>query len=122
MAKVASAQRAAKSLAALDEASDMRGGGAAEKKMRATAGRSFVLVGDTWTDTRFKDGALPVTKVKGYSAAYFALVRALPQLKDAFALGDRVTIVGKGLVLQIVPDGVDTLKDVELERVRKSVE
>ncbi|MBI3790051.1 MAG: VWA domain-containing protein [Gemmatimonadetes bacterium] len=120
LAKEASAQRAAKSLAVLDAANDARG--ANEKKMRATAGRSFVLVGDTWTDSRAKDQSLPVVKVKSYSAAYFALVRALPQLKDAFALGDRVTIVGKGLVLQVAPDGVDTLKDAELERVRKAVE
>ena len=61
-------------------------------------------------------------KVKGFSAAYFALVRALPQLKDAFALGEKVTIVGKGLVLQVAPDGAATLADADLDRVRKAIE
>ena len=121
MAKKASAQRSATSLASLDEASDALS--SRERKMRANSGRTFVMQGDTWTDTRYRaDAKLPVVKVKGYSAAYFALLRALPQLKDAFAMGDKVTIVGKGLVLQVVPDGVATIADADLDRVRKAVE
>ena len=121
MAKAASRQRETKSLAALDAAGDVTM--SADKKTHATAGRSFTLRGETWTDTRYReDGKLAVIKVKGFSAAYFALVRALPQLKDAFALGEKVTIVGKGLVLQVAPDGAATLADADLDRVRKAIE
>ena len=121
MAKKSSVQRSATSLASVDGASDITG--SSERKMRASAGRSFVLLGDTWTDTRYRvDGKLSVVKVKGFSAAYFALLRAMPQLKDALALGEKVTIVGKGLVLQVVPDGAATLADADLDRVRKAIE
>jgi Ca-activated chloride channel family protein len=117
MAKAASAQRAAKSLADVDAA------GAGDRKLVSAHGRSFTLVGDTWTDLRLGASAsLPVVKVKGYSTAWFALLRAVPALKDALALGDKVTIVGKGLVLQVTPDGQAALADAELERVRKAIE
>ncbi len=121
MAKAASAQRATKSLAALDDASNSMG--SADKKMRSGSGRTFVLQGDSWTDTRYRrDAKLAVIKVKGYGEAYFALLRALPQLKDAFALGDKVTIVGKGLVLEVAPDGAAVLVSADLDRVRKAIE
>ena len=117
-AKEASAQRAAKSLAVLDEKKDAGG-----VSLRAASGRSFVSRDDSWVDARYRmEAKLPVVKVKGYSEAYFALLRAVPKLKDAFALGDKVTIVGKGLVLEVAPDGVATLPSADLDRVRKAIE
>ncbi len=118
-AKEASAQRAAKSLSVLEDRKNEVGGPA----LRAASGRSFVSRSDSWVDARYRaESKLAVVKVKGFGEAYFALLRSMPQLKDAFALGDKVTIVGKGLVLEVSPDGADTLTSADLDRVRKAIE
>ena len=119
MAKVASKQREVKSLGELSRDEE-----ASSRVTRAVFGRTFVKVGATWTDVRYADarGKVATIKVKGYSEAWFALLRALPQAKDAFALGDHVIIAGRQLVVEVADDGVTTLSSADIERVKRSLE
>jgi hypothetical protein len=56
-------------------------------------------------------------RVKPYSAAYFAVIERLPMAGEAFSLGDRVRIAGRQVVLEVSPEGVDRLSEVELRRI-----
>ena len=119
MAKVASKQREVKSLGEMAKDEE-----ASSRVTRAEFGRTFVKVGSAWTDVKYAEarGKVATIKVKGYSEAWFALLRALPQAKSAFALGDHVIISGKGLVVEVADDGVTTLSSADVERVKRSLE
>ena len=93
-------------------------------RIKTSAGRTFIERDGVWSDSQWNAATnkLPVMKVKGYSDAYFAVLRTLPRFKDALALGDHVIIVGKDLVLEIVGDGAATLTPAQLEQVRRSLE
>ena len=69
-----------------------------------------------WTDARFSEGAR-VVKVKAYSEAYFALVRELPDLAAAFALGDRVLVRGTTIAIAVAPDGAERLSNAEMKSI-----
>ncbi|MHB1074338.1 MAG: VWA domain-containing protein, partial [Gemmatimonadaceae bacterium] len=111
-AKAASAQRAARTMAEVV----MTDAGAAATRM--AMGRSFTQ--DTegrWVDSRAIAAGATVYRVKGYGAGYFALLRAMPELKEAFALGERVRIAGKGVVVEIGEDGMESLGAEELRAI-----
>ncbi len=68
---------------------------------RAASGRNFVQLQGVWTEGVPTPGEVVVT-VKYLSAAYFALLKAKPELKGALALGPQVSLVivkGKRLVI-----------------------
>jgi Ca-activated chloride channel family protein len=129
-AKQASAQRAAINLASADSAAapDMpgapanaaRSGGGSERpnETRRAGDRTFVMRDSVWTDTRYKAAAgLRVVRVQAFSDAYFALARALPDLRDAFAAGDRVLVAGRSIAVEVTPSGVATLADADVAAV-----
>ena len=62
-------------------------------------------------------GSLRVVRVQAFSDAYFALARAVPDLRDAFAAGDRVLVAGRSIVVEVTPSGVATLADAEVAAV-----
>ena len=115
MAKAASTQRDVRSLGSMDAV--------ASTETRAVAGRTFVKLGDTWTDVHFADvrGRATVIKVKAYSPAYFAVVRELPRFGGAFALGEHIVIAGTQVVLEIAADGVEALTGAQLEQIRRGL-
>lgn len=78
--------------------------------------RTFVMRDSVWTDARFSEGTR-VVKVKAYSEAYFALVRELPDLAAAFALGDRVLVRGTTIAIAVTPDGVERMSGAEIKSV-----
>ncbi|HEY0995931.1 MAG TPA: VIT domain-containing protein, partial [Gemmatimonadaceae bacterium] len=103
-AKAASAQRAARTMAEVNVAAE----GAAETRM--AMGRSFTRDAEgRWVDSRTTAPGATVYRVKGYGAGYFALLRAMPALQEAFALGERVRIAGKGVVVEIGEEGSESL-------------
>ena len=53
--------------------------------------------------------SLHVTTVVPFSPAYFALVRALPELVPCLGLGDAVLVAGRRASVRIAPDGVRAL-------------
>lgn len=129
-AKQASAQRAAINLASADSAGSMvmgavdkvaRGGSGsgAMNETRRAGDRTFVMRDSVWTDTRYKPAAsVRVVRVQAFSDAYFALARAVPDLRDAFAAGDRVLVAGRSIAVEVTPTGVATLADADVAAVR----
>ena len=111
-AKAASAMRGAQTLAQAEEAAPaLRYEGSISRRVDA---RTFVLRDSVWTDARFAEG-IRVVKVKAYSEAYFALVRELPELASAFALGDRVLVCGTKVAIAVAPDGVEQLSGADIK-------
>ncbi|HET9809388.1 MAG TPA: VIT domain-containing protein [Candidatus Limnocylindria bacterium] len=113
-AKAASAMRSARTLAEADAAAPVaREEGIISRRVDT---RTFVLRDSVWTDARFSEGTR-VVKVKAYSEAYFTLVRELPDLAAAFALGDRVLVRGTNVAIAIAPDGVERMSADEIASV-----
>lgn len=69
------------------------------------AGRLFVDRDGVWTDLAYKAGSPDVT-VAPFSPAYFALVRALPELAPWLSAGDRVVVAGSRIAIRIDSTGL----------------
>ena len=116
-AKVSSMQRDARSLAEVDSVSSASGSAAGAKRIGA---RLFILRDSTWTDARgdaSSMGQLRRVRVKPYSAAYFALLRALPELGEPFGLGDRVVIFGRKVAVEVSANGTEQLSEGQVAAV-----
>jgi Ca-activated chloride channel family protein len=114
-AKAASALRGAQTLAQAEAAAAPARGDAGIISKRVDT-RTFILRDSVWTDARFAEGTRVVT-VKAYSEAYFALVRELPDLAAAFALGDRVLVRGTTIAIAVAPDGAERLSKAEITSI-----
>ena len=55
--------------------------------------RTFFMVDDYWTDSRFDPEKQTVTEVKAFTEAYFNLLATVPVAGQYFSLGDQVIIV-----------------------------
>jgi Ca-activated chloride channel family protein len=122
MAKAAAAQRAVTTLSAADSAAAAFAGGATGAARRVGA-RTFALVDGAWTDARYVK-TMRTVRVKPYSAAYFALVDRLEDLRAPFALmgpeaKPGVIVAGRTVAIAVVGDGVDTLNPRELAAVEQ---
>ncbi len=119
-AKSSAKMREVRSLADADEALGHTEAGLAisgpSSAARSVAGRLFVRRGGVWTDARHRD-SLKVTVVASYSDAYFALVRALPELAPWLQAGDEVLVAGRRASIRIAPAGVTAWQQGELERL-----
>ena len=114
-ARAAAVQRQARTLNSIEITAEQRDGTAAGE-VRQAANRTFVLRDGLWSDGIDREGAR-VVRVQPYSPAYFALIDGLPELREAFSLGDRVRIAGRQVVLEVAADGAEHLTDVELRRI-----
>jgi Ca-activated chloride channel family protein len=103
-AKVASEQRAATSLGELDKDA-LRD---KTESVRRAGNRTFTLQDSVWSESRSASG-LPVLKVKAFSPAYFALVQDVPELAPLFAVGERVRVFGRKVVIEVSPEGLTQL-------------
>ena len=115
------ARREAKSAAVANaaEAADMdeaMRGRVAGQASRRVGGRLFVRRDSVWTDVAHSD-SLPVVRVAAFSDAYFALLRALPELVKPAALEPAVLVAGRRVSVKIEPGGKSTWQDGELERL-----
>ena len=80
--------------------------------VRSASGRTFVYRNGGWIDTEAQSGTAKSIKVKYLSDAYFALLKARPELKAALALSDRlVIVVGKDKSVIIEPTAGETKAD-----------
>jgi len=93
-----------------------RGGGAADNKTRRAAGRVFVWRDSTWTDIAHGD-SLRVVSVAAFSDAYFALLRALPELMQAATLEPAVLVAGRRVSIKIGAGGQTEWTSGELTRL-----
>ena len=83
--------------------------------MRTAGPKMFRKDGETWTDVTIKP-AMKVYKVKAYSRTYFTLLEKLPQLKESFAVAEKVKVAGKSVAIEIV-DVADELSEAEIQAV-----
>jgi Ca-activated chloride channel family protein len=83
---------------------------------RTVAGRVFVRRAGIWTDATHRD-SLQVTVVAPFSDAYFALVRALPELAPWLRAGDDVLVAGRRASIRIAPSGLTAWRHGELGRL-----
>ncbi|HMS03099.1 MAG TPA: hypothetical protein PKE51_08995, partial [Gemmatimonadaceae bacterium] len=109
---------AADAMIAADESEAVAAG-----RTRVVNGRPFDLVDSAWVDRRLRDepgwrAALTV-RVRPFSAAWSALAREVPDLGAALALGDRVRVRGARVLIEVAPDGRDTLDTATLTAVRE---
>jgi Ca-activated chloride channel homolog len=74
---------------------------------RVIGGRRFEQRGTQWTD--LAQQAQRIVSVEAFSPAYFALLKALPELRDAAALGDDVLVSGQRASIRIHRSGQSTL-------------
>ena len=81
--------------------------------VRSASGRTFVYRNGGWIDTEAQSGTPKQLKVRYLSDAYFALLKARPELKAALALSDRLVIViGKDKSVIVEPEAGETKADV----------
>jgi hypothetical protein len=113
-ARESAKRRAATSLADAD-AADLSG----RADARRVGSRTFVVVSGKWIDQRKAD-SLRLVKVKAFSEAYFKLMETIPELKEVFALGDKVVVAGRDVRIEIGEGGVETLNDAELKRIQSA--
>jgi len=122
-AQASAKMREARSLADADVASrraELRiAGSGPSPAARTLAGRIFVRRGGVWTDAAHRD-SLQVTVVAPYSDAYFALVRALPELVPWLPAGEDMLVAGRRASIHIAPAGVTAWGRGELERLTRA--
>ena len=117
MAKAAAAQRVATTLSAADSVSADFGGATT----RRVGTRTFSLTGTTWTDSRYS-AAMRTVRVKPYSAAYFALLERLDDLRAPFALMGKegtpgVVVAGRTVAIAVDAAGADTLESRDIAAI-----
>jgi Ca-activated chloride channel homolog len=89
------------------------GTGEAAARTQRIGGRAFVWRDSTWTDLAHGD-SLRVVRVAAFSDAYFALLRALPELLQAATLEPAVLVAGRRASIKIEVGGKTTWTDGEL--------
>ena len=129
-AKASAAMAGASNLAAADHAATARlaelavtgvagPGGAPARAVRRAGGRLFVRGDSGWTDAAYRD-SLKVVAVAPYSDAYFAVVRALPEIAPCLGVGDDLLIAGRRLSLRFTAAGRTAIGAGELQEVVKA--
>ena len=108
LASAISLERAADSLAVGERATLSR--------TQRVGGRVFVLRDGTWTDIAHGD-SLQVVTVEPFSDAYFALLRALPELLKPATLEPAVLVAGRRVSVRIGTGGRETWAAGELARL-----
>jgi len=82
------------------------------------------LSGGIWTDSRYL-GTIRTVRVKPYSAAYFAVLERLDDLRAPFALMGTdgtpgVAVAGRAVAVVVAPDGADTLSARDIAAIESA--
>jgi Ca-activated chloride channel family protein len=136
-ARKATVQREAQSVGALDkmslnEIAASTGAGTAQANEKrgavlkddpadaaARAGNHlFARRNGRWTDVAFREG-VKVVKIKAFSPAYFKVLNAIPELRESFAVGEKVLVAGKHVAIEITDTGAEQLGDAELRTLKE---
>ena len=115
-AKSAAGQRAA-TLLAMANATGAPGAAGAAASIRRAGDRTLVWRDSLWVDTRYRDG-VRIVRIAPYSAAYFALLDAIPDLRPAFAVGDRIRLAGRTVAIEVSTAGLSELDPGDLAAIR----
>jgi len=111
-AKSAAKMREATSVADVMVSSD-------ESRFRRTGTRAFSLRDGTWMDDRPEAAGARQVKVRPFSKAYFSLMERIPELREAFALGEKVQVHGKAVTIRLDADGTEALDASALDAVTR---
>ena len=84
------------------------------RAMKRVGGRLFVQDGTVWTDAGHQ-ATLRIVEVAPFSEAYFALVRALPEIAPYLRAGDEVLVAGRRASIKITRLGTSAWRAGELE-------
>ena len=99
----------------LKEMKDARAGlaGAGVKRV---AGRAFRYQDGAWVEGTY-DGKAKTFDLRYGSDAYFRMLALEPELGKVFALGERVTLLHKGVWLRVGPSGKERMSDDEIRQL-----
>lgn len=111
-ARLAAAQRASRSVADAEGEMDTR-------QTRRTTSRTFTLQDSVWTDSRAKSVGARTVRVRPFSDAYFALMNRTPELREVFALGERVEARGRAVTVVLAADGVERLSADDVDAITR---
>lgn len=108
----------ANSIAEADAAAEkkMRSLGAERSEMRRNGGHVFQKKDGVWTDLAHAD-SLKLFTVAPFSAAYFAVTRALPELAAALQGDDAVIVAGRQASVKVASGGRDTMSAAEVKEL-----
>ena len=85
---------------------------------RVIGGRRYVTRDSRWIDAAQRTQR--IVSVQAFSAAYLALLRALPELRDAMTMGDDVLVAGTSVSVRVQPTGRTTMNAEELVKFVKA--
>ncbi len=97
----------------LDEEMEQR---LSTETQRVVAGRIFHEYNGIWTDAGANEQN-PVVRIAPFSEAYFAVLRALPELKPYATAFGTVVIAGERLTIALTADGKATLDRAQISRL-----
>jgi hypothetical protein len=78
---------------------------------------TFVLRDSVWTDVRYKKSGT-VLQVKPFSDAYFKLIQMVPDLREAFTVGERVIVAGRTMAIELTSSGKENLSDRDVSLIK----
>jgi len=73
----------------------------AQNPIQTVGDKTFILQGDTWTDTTFQPDSMTPQQVEFLSDAYFDLLTQIPALGEYFAIGERLIVVWEGVAYEV---------------------
>lgn len=111
-ARKAAEQRSSRSVADAEGDMDAR-------QTRRTASRMFVMKDSVWTDTRGAAARARTVRVRPFSDAYFALMNRTPELREVFALGERVEARGRAVTVVLAADGAERLSAADVDAITR---
>lgn len=107
----------ARQSAALRNASSLDAAADVSVDVRNAAGRTFMLRSGVWTDVATVASGASVIRVQPFSELYFNLMREIPQLREIFALSERVVVHGRRVTIEIHSDGATRMTEPEIEAI-----
>lgn len=102
-----------KAAAALEREEDAAG------NTRTVAGRTFENLSGMWTDAAYRSGRGDVVTIEPFSAAYFALLQALPELEPYWKAFDRVVVNGRSTSIKLAVGGARQLDAARMAAIVK---
>ena len=102
--------------AALERAEERDGRVGNESGARMVAGRRFMQTNGAWTDATFRTGARTI-RVEPFSEAYFAMLRALPELEAWWKAFDQVTVMGRDVAIELTAGGAARMSAADVAGV-----
>ena len=116
-AESARQRREVRSAAELDAAEEKAQDSAAGSAHRTVAGRTFALAGGVWVEAGPRRDATEVVAIRLYGDAYFALLRALPEIEPVLAALSPVELRGAEVALRFGDDGAERLSAERLAQL-----